>query len=142
MTHWLPVRTLPPGATPSRSSLSSSPRPPIGGRSLGDIFNEVRRGHYHRGSTGKSGRNLTQIEIESRKRPVHEIPAHLPREVSDSPKFQVFRFTGQLHGIVRTIRSTARAFSSLGYHSFAYSALAAMRIGMSGSASFQRVRKS
>src|SRR5579863_743295 len=54
MTHWLPVRTLPPGATPSRSSLSSSPRPPIGGRSLGDIFNEVRRGHYHRGSTAKS----------------------------------------------------------------------------------------
>src|SRR5579863_3314930 len=59
MTHWLPVRTLPPGATPSRSSLSSSPRPPIGGRSLGDISNEVRRGHYHRGSTVKSrGKNF------------------------------------------------------------------------------------
>src|SRR5579859_3911520 len=59
MTHWLPVRTLPPGATPSRSSLSSSPRPPIAGRSLGDISNEVRRGHYHRGST----RNLWLKEV-------------------------------------------------------------------------------
>src|SRR5579863_9766860 len=68
MTHWLPVRTLPPGATPSRSSLSSSPRPPIGGRSLGDISNEVRRGHYHRGSTGKSAEMIGRLYGSARLR--------------------------------------------------------------------------
>ena len=48
-----------------------------------------------------------------------------------------------LDGMVRTITvNQGRFFGARFYWSFAYSALAAMRMGMSGSASFHSVRKS
>jgi len=51
---------------------------------------------------------------------------------------------GQWDRLVRAIPVNQRAFwdSPLDYCSFAYSALACLRMGMSASASFQRVKKS
>src|SRR5579863_7565208 len=110
MTHWLPVRTLPPGATPSRSSLSSSPRPPIGGRSLGDISNEVRRGHYHRGSTPAGCAFFPLFSVACS--PKGTISPWLVKRNSASP--QVIRFEKKL----ATHTAKCRASRSGTSHSF------------------------